>query len=979
MITNGTEEILETCLKMNVDAEDKLENGFINKVKKIENGELSTDIKNDKVLKGEKESVLSREEEENNHIERDKNNTAFCHLCDVTIHQNHSITSHLNGTHHAKSQEILDSLRRNFMSHDYVEYEQIENKETYYFCLLCEKRLYSMVDMEKHLIGKTHTRNLNENPSISFPWDEIQQLECGKKDNILKLSNKKFRCKLCCRDLDLKTVVPHVSGKTHQLALGIIESKKKEKIDPLISCKIWSEIFTAEGGKWSNVCQISSKSFKCIVCSVVLSSDDIVDHVKSDPHQKQASCSENVKRNDILQKCYVEAWQDSSEAERTHEKYLRIETDTRLYCIPCGVVITGSTDNLQCHIHGRPHMETVVKYLLSLPEETKVQSAQEALVKALQRCGMQEYHCMLCDIRFEEESSWQHHLDAQRHIVEDVVTQNCAMCKTKLLGLSGDAEKHNCRNETHRITVIGFSRDTSLHGLYGCFSKFGRVNQIAVTRDMAVVEFSDKSCVERVLAEPPIFRCVKLKVLKVKNPPNGPPVALPLETVHEDMVKVLESRQNFEHKLKKLCQQTLAVSCPQRGHDVCRFLETKLSSLFPGCKAFPFGSRVSGLAFPDSDMDIFLDTGGMYDGNDRQEPEVQELIVSMTENALKDLSSECSRVESIPKARTPIVRFYHNASKTQCDVAFRHGLGVHNTMLISCFLTHLILLNSLADADFVTVFVTIGLSICPVRRMVHPRLITCDDSFQKVMSLCGEMLNFCDKTLLRSKQSSPYTPCMSLWTTNENTTMNFEIPGYKERGLIKKFVGQPSDGAEVSLQDRRPLDVSCLQEVMKYENFEIKLQNLELRVECLNTLDKIYSCDNNSLSKMLDLEDFNHVFGIRGEEEFDRVYQRIQLEEQENRRNIARHRRRCIRFYLSLDERVKPLIVFVKHWAQIHDLVGPIKITNYALTWLVIFYLQQNPDFSLPCVNILQKLHKGHVHRIAGMSQLTSQYENSNL
>ncbi|KAJ9586320.1 hypothetical protein L9F63_020028, partial [Diploptera punctata] len=43
---------------------------------------------------------------------------------------------------------------------------------------------------------------------------------------------------------------------------------------------------------------------------------------------------------------------------------------------------------------------------------------------------------------------------------------------------------------------------------------------------------------------------------------------------------------------------------------------------------------------------------------------------------------------------------------------------------------------------------------------------------------------------------------------------------------------------------------------------------------------------------MSDLEDFDHVFGIRGEEEFDRVYQRIQLEEQENRHNIARCRRR---------------------------------------------------------------------------------------
>ncbi|KAJ9586788.1 hypothetical protein L9F63_019621, partial [Diploptera punctata] len=46
---------------------------------------------------------------------------------------------------------------------------------------------------------------------------------------------------------------------------------------------------------------------------------------------------------------------------------------------------------------------------------------------------------------------------------------------------------------------------------------------------------------------------------------------------------------------------------------------------------------------------------------------------------------------------------------------------------------------------------------------------------------------------------------------------------------------------------------------------------------------------------MSDLEDFDHVFGIHGEEEFDRVYQRIQLEEQENRRNIACRRRVCIR------------------------------------------------------------------------------------
>ncbi|KAJ9576236.1 hypothetical protein L9F63_006898, partial [Diploptera punctata] len=52
------------------------------------------------------------------------------------------------------------------------------------------------------------------------------------------------------------------------------------------------------------------------------------------------------------------------------------------------------------------------------------------------------------------------------------------------------------------------------------------------------------------------------------------------------------------------------------------------------------------------------------------------------------------------------------------------------------------------------------------------------------------------------------------------------------------------------------------------------------------------------VSNPMGTDDVDHVFGIRGEEEFDRVYQIIQLEEQENRRNIARRRRRRIRFYL---------------------------------------------------------------------------------
>jgi hypothetical protein len=60
------------------------------------------------------------------------------------------------------------------------------------------------------------------------------------------------------------------------------------------------------------------------------------------------------------------------------------------------------------------------------------------------------------------------------------------------------------------------------------------------------------------------------------------------------------------------------------------------------------------------------------------------------------------------------------------------------------------------------------------------------------------------------------------------------------------------------------------------------------------------------------------------------------------------------------------VIIFLKHWAHLHELTGQSKITNYALTWLAIFYLQEVSGFGLPTVEVLQKLHEGQVKQIAG-------------
>lgn len=62
---------------------------------------------------------------------------------------------------------------------------------------------------------------------------------------------------------------------------------------------------------------------------------------------------------------------------------------------------------------------------------------------------------------------------------------------------------------------------------------------------------------------------------------------------------------------------------------------------------------------------------------------------------------------------------------------------------------------------------------------------------------------------------------------------------------------------------------------------------------------------------------------------------------------------RLISYYLSLDDKITQAMIILKFWAKIHEVNGSQKFTNYALTMMLIFYLQQ-PPLNLPSVKSLQ-------------------------
>lgn len=64
---------------------------------------------------------------------------------------------------------------------------------------------------------------------------------------------------------------------------------------------------------------------------------------------------------------------------------------------------------------------------------------------------------------------------------------------------------------------------------------------------------------------------------------------------------------------------------------------------------------------------------------------------------------------------------------------------------------------------------------------------------------------------------------------------------------------------------------------------------------------------------------------------------------------------RIIAHLLKFDPRIHQLAIVVKYWAKIHDCAGQNRISNYALVWMLIFYLQTLPKPIVPTIDEFQR------------------------
>lgn len=114
--------------------------------------------------------------------------------------------------------------------------------------------------------------------------------------------------------------------------------------------------------------------------------------------------------------------------------------------------------------------------------------------------------------------------------------------------------------------------------------------------------------------------------------------------------------------------------------EVLESTEKVARSKFPMAKAYLFGSRISYLSCPDSDLDIFLDCNNQYKKMSSISECQEELLV--VQECFHKHQDIWIIKEIVLRTRVPIIKLRHRFSNLNCDISFINGLSVEKSKIL---------------------------------------------------------------------------------------------------------------------------------------------------------------------------------------------------------------------------------------------------------------------------------------------------------
>ncbi|XP_046382622.1 speckle targeted PIP5K1A-regulated poly(A) polymerase-like isoform X2 [Ischnura elegans] len=251
----------------------------------------------------------------------------------------------------------------------------------------------------------------------------------------------------------------------------------------------------------------------------------------------------------------------------------------------------------------------------------------------------------------------------------------------------GSVDSSSQKKPSKSIVILGIPDKTDRKIVIRQFAKYGLIKSNKFIGAAVHIEYINCQSVEKVLADQAKQKiCVDGKEILVQKSGKTAKKAFQIGKIPINAKMLLCSEEMFLERLDGFLVKYQLSSCDiEKQQLVCECILSSLKYFSP--RLYPYGSRVTGLASEDSDLDLFIDiTKPCHYVNSKYQRTTQELIIH---DAAEDIisSGNFRNIVQIPQANVPLLSCVHIHTGLKCDLTFRYPHQVQNTSLIRTFLS----------------------------------------------------------------------------------------------------------------------------------------------------------------------------------------------------------------------------------------------------------------------------------------------------
>nr|8IDF_A Chain A, Speckle targeted PIP5K1A-regulated poly(A) polymerase [Homo sapiens] len=326
-------------------------------------------------------------------------------------------------------------------------------------------------------------------------------------------------------------------------------------------------------------------------------------------------------------------------------------------------------------------------------------AAVDSDVESLPRGG---FRCSLCHVTTANRPSLDAHLGGRKH--------------RHLVELRAARKAQGLRS----VFVSGFPRDVDSAQLSEYFLAFGPVASVVMDKDkgvFAIVEMGDVGAREAVLSQSQHslgghrLRVRPREQKEFQSPASKSPKGAAPDS-HQLAKALAEAADVGAQMIKLVGLRELSEAERQLRSLVVALMQEVFTEFFPGCVVHPFGSSINSFDVHGCDLALFLDLGDLEEPQpvpklppasplleDREEGDLgkaSELaetpkeekaegaaMLELVGSILRGCVPGVYRVQTVPSARRPVVKFAHRPSGLHGDVSLSNRLALHNSRFLS--------------------------------------------------------------------------------------------------------------------------------------------------------------------------------------------------------------------------------------------------------------------------------------------------------